>query len=121
VRPIAPAELKWFDLDPDSAPGVQIAMVSGDLQAGAFRAFFRLPAGFDAPVHWHTHDMTLVIVSGTYVQAPEGQPAFRLGPGSYLMQPGGGCRHTSSCDPASDCVLYVQGEGAFDMHVDSGY
>jgi hypothetical protein len=59
-----------------------------------------LPAGFAAPLHTHTHDMKVVIVSGTYIQAPERKPEFRLGPGSYFMQPGGNYRHTTTCDKA---------------------
>ena len=59
--------------------------------------------------------MKLAIVSGTYIQAPEGKPEFRLGPGSYLMQPGGNYRHTTSCDKASDCVFFVESKGKFDL------
>jgi hypothetical protein len=61
--------------------------------------------------------MKVVIVSGTYIQGPDGAPVFRLGPGSYLMQPGGNYRHTTSCDTASDCVFFVESNGAFDLHV----
>jgi hypothetical protein len=110
------AELKWADLDPKGAPGVKIAPLWGDPQKGAFGAFLTLPAGFEAPLHTHTHDMKVVIVSGTYIQAPEGKPEFRLGPGSYFMQPGGSYRHITSCDKAADCVFFFQSEGAFDMH-----
>ena len=48
------------------APGVNVAKLWGDPANGAFGAFFRLPAGFAAPVHTHTHSMKAVIVSGTY-------------------------------------------------------
>lgn len=113
--PIPAAELKWADLDPAGAPGVKVANLWGDHQKGAFGALFKLPAGFATPLHMHTHDMKLVIVSGTYIQGPEGKPQFRLGPGSYLMQPGGSYRHTTSCDQASDCVFFVESNGAFDL------
>jgi hypothetical protein len=59
--------------------------------------------------------MKVVFLSGTYIQAPEGKPEVRLGPGSYMMQPGGNYRHTTSCDPASDCVFFVESNGAFDL------
>jgi hypothetical protein len=59
--------------------------------------------------------MKVVIISGTYVQAPEGKPEFRLGSGSYFLQPGGNYRHTTSCDPAADCVMFVEGKGKFDL------
>ena len=40
---------------------------------------------------------------------------MRLGPGSYMMQPGGNYRHTTSCDKASDCLFFVESNGAFDL------
>jgi hypothetical protein len=118
-RPIAipAADLKWADLDPAGAPGVQVAKLWGDPPNGDFGAFFKLPAGFAAPLHTHTHPMKVVIVSGTYIQGPDGAPVFRLGPGSYLMQPGGNYRHTTSCDTAADCVFFVESNGAFDLHI----
>jgi len=109
------ADLKWTDLDPKGAPGVKVADLWGDHTKGAFGAYFTLPAGFAVPLHTHTHDMKVIFVSGTYIQAPEGKPEFRLGPGSYMMQPGGNYRHTTSCDKASDCVFFVEGKGAFDL------
>jgi hypothetical protein len=115
------ADLKWSDLDPAGAPGVKVADLWGDHTKGAFGAFFKLPAGFAAPLHTHTHDIKVVFVSGTYIQAPEGKPEFRLGPGSYLMQPGGNYRHTTSCDKGADCVFFVESNGAFDLKpVDAG-
>lgn len=111
------ADLKWTDLDPTGAPGVKVADLWGDHSSGPFGAIFRLPAGFAVPLHTHTHDMKLVIVSGTYIQSPEGKPEFRLGPGSYLLQPGRAYRHTTSCDQASECVFFVESNGAFDLHV----
>ncbi|HET9295131.1 MAG TPA: DUF4437 domain-containing protein [Gemmatimonadales bacterium] len=109
-------DLKWADLDP-GIPGSKVVELWGDRANGAFGALFRLPAGFAAPLHTHTHDMKVVILSGTYIQAPDGKPEFRLGPGSYFMQPGGDYRHTTRCDQASDCVFFVQSQGAFDLQL----
>jgi hypothetical protein len=111
------SELKWTDLDPKGAPGVKVADLWGDHTKGPFGAYFKLPAGFLVPLHTHTHDMKVIFVSGTYIQAPEGKPEFRLGPGSYLMQPGGDYRHTTSCDKSSDCLFFVEGSGPFDLKV----
>lgn len=111
------ADLKWADLDPKGAPGVKIADVWGDHAKGAFGGFVMLPAGFAVPLHTHTFDYKVVIVSGTYIQVPEGRPEFRLGPGSYFMQPGGTYRHTTSCDKASECVFFLESKGKFDLKV----
>ena len=109
------SDLKWADLDPTGAPGVKIADVWGNHAKGAFGAFTKFPAGFATPLHTHTNDFKIVVVSGTFVQAPEGKPEFRLGPGSYLMQPGGNYKHTTSCDKASECVFFLQSSGKFDL------
>ena len=109
------ADLKWTDLDPTGAPGVKVADLWGNHAKGAFGAYFKLPAGFTTPLHTHTHEMKVVFVSGTYLQAPEGKPEVRLGPGSYMLQPGGNYRHTTSCDKAADCVFFVESNGAFDL------
>ena len=61
--------------------------------------------------------MKVVFLSGTYIQAPEGKPEVRLGPGSYMMQPGGNYRHVTSCDKASDCLFFVESSGKFDLKV----
>lgn len=108
-------DLKWTDLDPNGAPGVKVADLWGDHAKGAFGAFFKLPAGFAAPLHTHTHAMKVVFLSGTYIQAPEGKAEVRLGPGSYMMQPGGNYRHTTSCDQASECLFFVESNGRFDL------
>jgi hypothetical protein len=111
------ADLKWTDLDPTGAPGVKIVDLWGDHTKGAFGAFLKLPAGFTAPLHTHTHDMRLVFISGTYLQTPEGGAEMRFSPGSYLMQPGGNYRHVTSCDKTSDCMFFFESEGAFDLKI----
>jgi anti-sigma factor ChrR (cupin superfamily) len=109
------ANLKWTDLDPQKGPGVKVADISGDHTKGAFSAFIKFPAGFSAPLHTHTNAMKMVVISGTFVQQPEGKAEFRLGPGSYLFQPGGDYRHTTACDKASECLIFAEGIGAFDL------
>ena len=112
---MAAGDLKWTDLDPKGAPGVKVATLWGDHTKGPFGAFFKLPAGFAVPLHTHTREMKVVFLSGTYVQAPEGKPEVRLGPGSYMMQPGGNYRHTTSCDKTSECLFFVESNGSFDL------
>jgi len=112
---IPAADLKWAPLDATLAPGVMSADVWGDHTTGAFGGFTKFPAGFQTPVHTHTNEYKIVVVSGTFLQAPEGKPVVRLGPGSYLMQPAGSYRHTTGCDKASDCVVFIQSDGKFDL------
>lgn len=108
------ADLKWVDLDP-SIPGLKIADVWGDHTKGAFGAFVKAPAGWTTPLHTHTNSLKLVMISGTFLQTPEGKPEMRLGPGSYEMQPGGSYKHISGCDKASECLFFTQSTGKFDL------
>ena len=109
------ADVKWVDLDPKGAPGVKIADLWGDHTKGAFGAYIKLPAGFTTPLHTHTHAMKVIFVSGTYLQTPEGKSQVRLGPGSYMLQPGGPYRHVTGCDKSADCVFFAESDGPFDL------
>ena len=107
------ADLKWVD-DPN-APGVRFADVWGDHTKTGYGAFIRFQAGFTSPLHTHSHAAKLVVISGTLIQVPEGKPEVRLGPGSYLMQPGKTYRHVTKCDQASECLIFSESTGAFDL------
>ncbi|HEY7111597.1 MAG TPA: DUF4437 domain-containing protein [Thermoanaerobaculia bacterium] len=109
------SDMKWTDLDPQGAPGVKIVDLWGDHTKGAFGALTKFPAGFSAPLHTHTNACKIVVISGTFIQAPEGKPEVRLGAGSYEMQPGDGYKHTTACDKASECVFFIEGSGKFDL------
>ena len=109
------ADLKWTDLDPTGAPGIKIVDLWGDHTKGGYGAFLTFPAGFLSPLHTHTHAIKIVVISGTYTQTPDGKAEQRLGPGSYAYQPGGSYKHISGCDKASDCVLFIESTGAFDL------
>jgi anti-sigma factor ChrR (cupin superfamily) len=112
---IPSGDLKWADLDPTGAPGVKIADVWGDHSKGGYGAFLKFPPGFVAPLHTHTSAIKIVVVSGTYMQTPEGKAEERLGPGSYAFQPGGNYKHISACDKASECLLFIESTGKFDL------
>lgn len=109
------ADVKWVDLDPKGAPGVKIADLWGDHTKGAYGAYIKLPAGFLAPLHTHTYAMKVIFLSGTYLQTPEGKSQVRLGPGSYMLQPGDNYRHVTGCDKSADCVFFVESDGPFDL------
>ena len=81
------ADLKWTDLDPTGAPGIKIVDVWGNHAKGAYGAFLKFPAGFTSPLHTHSHAIKIVVISGTYIQTPDGKPEQRLGPGSYAFSP----------------------------------
>jgi quercetin dioxygenase-like cupin family protein len=107
----AAEDLKWAPV-PDSP--VKMSVVWGDPAAGAFGAFLKFPAGFEAPLHHHTADHHVIVVSGTAILTPEGEAPKRLGPGSTFSFTGAK-KHTTACDAASECVLFVDDSGKWDL------
>ena len=114
------SDMKWADLDPKGAPGIKIADVWGDHTKSGYGAFLKFPAGFLAPLHTHTDAIKIVVISGTYTQAPEGKAEMRMGPGSYVFQPGGSYKHTTGCDKASECLIFIESTGPFDLKMVAG-
>ena len=110
----AAEDMKWVDMDAKTAPGVKYAEVTGHMDKGAYSAYIKLPAGSQHPLHTHTNDVKCVIISGTFLYTPEGGTEKKLGPGSYLFVPGG-FRHSSGVAEGSDCVLFQEGPGKFDL------
>ena len=109
---LTPDELKWKDV-PDSG-GITVAEVWGSMAKGAHGAFAKFPPGHENPLHTHSADIKVVVVSGTFTYGPEGGAVKRFGPGSYVMIPGG-LKHTSGCDPGSPCLLFQEQPARFDL------
>lgn len=109
------SDLKWEVL-PGGPPGPMIAKLWGDPARGAYGAMEKFPAGFSAPLHTHSGDHKVVVVSGTWIHGEEGKPDVRLGPGSYLFQPANK-KHTTACDPASECVFFIESSQKFDLRL----
>ena len=107
--------MQWKDIS-ENVPGVKVVDLWGDRLHGAFSSLIKMPAGYSLPLHVHTADLRIVLVSGTLVHRTEGKPEIRLPSGSYLVEPAG-MRHTTTCDPAADCVVFVEGNRKFDMNL----
>ena len=107
------SDLKWEVL-PGDPPGPMISRLWGDPTKGAYGAMEKFPAGFSAPLHTHSADHKVVVVSGTWIHGEPGKPDVRLGPGSYLFQPANQ-KHTTACDAASECVFFIESSQKFDV------
>jgi quercetin dioxygenase-like cupin family protein len=109
---VTPDELKWV-ANPANAD-VMMAVVWGDPAKGAHAAFHKFKAGFNAGLHSHSSNMRIAVISGTLIAGPEGGPEKKLPPGSYEYQPHG-VKHVTKCDAGSDCVIFVESSGKFDL------
>src|SRR5688572_29150149 len=71
----AAEDLKWVDV---AGFPVKTAVLWGDPAKGAHGAFMKLPAGFEAPLHHHTTDHHVAVVSCTVSLASEGDATKKL-------------------------------------------
>ncbi len=93
--------------------GVTKAILWGDPAKGPYATITRFSKGFKVGMHHHSHNIKVVVISGTFVY-DSGSGEQRLGPGSYLLEPKGK-HHSSGAGDDEDCVFLEQGDGAFDL------
>ena len=104
--------IKW---EAGPAPGTHVAKLWGDpTKGGPFGALIKFDAGLMHPLHKHTYTVKVVVISGTFVYEPKGGKRTELGPGSYLVQPGGKW-HVSGCTAAAECEFYMTSSDKFDL------
>jgi len=94
-------------------PGVQQAVVWGDPSTGAHGTFTKFRPGYDAGMHTHTNDVSLLVLKGAYLYRDEAGEK-RVGPGEFLRVPGGH-KHWSGGDKTEGAVFYSEGSGKFDL------
>ena len=96
----------------DKGNGVSMAGIWGDADKGAHATFTKFAPGFDAGMHTHTNDISIVVVKGAYLYKDEAGNK-RVGPGSFLRVPGGR-KHWSGGDPKEGALFFEEASGKFD-------
>ena len=107
--------VKFTPLDPKDPGGINVSVVSGQLQGkGPVTFFMRLPKG-PAPLHTHSAGYYGIVVRGQAKHWPAGgeTKAQVLNPGSHWYQPGK-APHGDEC-LANQCLLLLQFESGFDF------
>ena len=93
--------------------GLHTATVEGDASKGAHHAFLKFDSGFAAPLHHHSANHFVAVVSGTLVLTVDGQE-HRLPAGSYFSFKNKG-QHTTSCAAGSECIIFADVRGKWDV------
>ena len=96
-------------------PGVQIAMLRGDLAAGGGELLVRLPANYTFPNHSHTSDELYVWIQGDFTYIAADGTATPLSRHAYISLPGN-VPHALRCGK-TPCVFYVRYTGPFDYKI----
>jgi quercetin dioxygenase-like cupin family protein len=110
VRPAA--EVQWTDHP--SIKGARTAVLWGDPKSGAYGALRSLPGGTSLPLHTHSSDERVVVLSGTISLSFEGEAARDLPAGSYAFVPAG-LKHSAICKAGPDCVYFAEQPGKGDF------
>jgi mannose-6-phosphate isomerase-like protein (cupin superfamily) len=107
---VAQADLKWKAM---GNAGVAAAPVSGDMEKGPSRFFLKYPVGLVTPLHTHTANHHVTVVSGSITLTVGGKD-YRLGPGSYFML-ADRAPHVAKVEGNQEAVFFIQADGPWDV------
>jgi mannose-6-phosphate isomerase-like protein (cupin superfamily) len=106
---IVKSDLKWKDL----GNGVAAAPVSGNMDKGASRFFLKYPVGLVTPMHHHSTNHYVTVVSGTITLTVEGKE-HKLGPGAYFALTNK-APHIAKVEGNEEAVFFIQAEGPWNV------
>jgi quercetin dioxygenase-like cupin family protein len=109
----ASADKATFNPMPKAPGGPTTAPIWGDADKGAYGVYTKFAPGYDAGMHTHTNDVTIVVIKGAYLYKDD-DGEKRVGPGDFLKVPGGH-KHWSGGDKAEGALFYTQGAAKFDL------
>lgn len=107
-------QLQWGPCPPFIPKGCEIAVLHGNPAQANADVFFKVPAGFAIPEHWHTSAERMVLVAGEMQVAYLGQRPVTLRKGQYAYGPAKR-PHKATCSKGQTCVLFI----AFEAPVDA--
>lgn len=104
------ADLKWTGM---GNSGIATAQVSGDMGKGGSRFFLKYPAGLVTPLHHHTTNHHVTVISGSMTLTVGGKDHL-LGPGSYFML-ADKAPHIAKVEGSEDAIMFIQAEAPWDV------
>lgn len=114
AKTINDAGLQWGPCPPVFPAGCEIAVLHGDPASPNADVFFKVPANYAIPHHWHTSAERMVLVSGELHVTYDGHDTAVLKPGMYAYGPAG-APHRAECKDDGPCVLFIAFEGPVDV------
>src|SRR5687768_9516128 len=106
---LAKSDLKWKAM----GNGIAAAPVSGDMDKGSSRFFLKYPAGLVTPLHHHTANHHVTVISGS-ITLTVGGKEHRLGPGAYFML-ADRAAHVAKVEGKEEAVFFIHAEGPWDV------
>lgn len=107
---------EWMPL-PDVFPkGGEFKVMRGDPAAGPAEFYFKFPAGYGVPWHFHTPVERVFMDKGTVEFEMRGGQKTSIGEGGYIHFPSRS-PHTATCTSSEDCYFYLASNDVFDIHL----
>ncbi|MEA1919835.1 MAG: cupin domain-containing protein [Campylobacterota bacterium] len=113
--------VKWGACPPFLGDGCKIAVIHGDPAKENLDIFFKVPADYAIPHHWHTSAERMILVSGNLTVTYDNQESELIKTGMYAYGPSKR-PHTAYCEKGDECVLFIAFEeplDAFEIMKDS--
>jgi quercetin dioxygenase-like cupin family protein len=113
---VKPSEIKWEKAD-GMPEGVWVSHLTGDSNAAPFVDMLKFSRGTRIPLHWHSANHIVTVISGTLVIGREGAPQEGMG----MEVPAGGYVRITAKSPhwtfaKEDSIFVVSGDKENDLH-----
>ena len=113
VKTMNDADLNWSPCPAFMPEGCSIAVLHGDPAKRNVDVYFKVPANYQIPVHYHTSAERMILVSGELQVTYTGEKSQILKPGSYAYGPASK-PHSAKCGDNGPCVLFIAFEEPLD-------
>lgn len=102
---------------PDIFPeGGQMKVMYGAPAKGPSDLYFRFPAGYGVPWHFHTPVEKVMVNQGTMEFEMRGGKKISLKEGGYVHFPSAS-PHKAACTGSTECLFFLVSNGPFDIHL----
>lgn len=109
---LTPDQLVWAATP--GVDGVMTAVVWGDPATGPHKAFHKFTPGFTAPLHTHSSNNEIVVISGTMAMIGEDGVEMQFPAGSFYTQ-SNTVRHVTRCMEGAPCLVYLEADAKWDI------
>ena len=116
VMIVKPSAIKWEKVD-GMPEGVWVSHLSGESNTAPFVEMFKFARGTRIPLHWHSDNHIVTVMSGTMVLGKEGKPEEGMG----TEIPAGGYARLTAKTPhwtfaKEDSIVVICGDKEHDLH-----
>ncbi|WP_246474466.1 cupin domain-containing protein [Arenibacter arenosicollis] len=113
VRTHTDKDLQWGPCPSFMPEGCTISVLHGNPSKNNVDVFFKVPASYEIPEHWHSSAERMILVSGELHVTYEGEKEQIMKVGSYAFGPSTK-PHTAKCGDKDPCVLFIAFEEPLD-------